>query len=332
MKWRLAIIGVLAGAMIAGLRLWSPVDGEETLRQAYERASRASYVGNVVSTVFDNGRESSTRSVIRHSSTGERIEYSAGPAHNMIIIRDGGETRTYRPEVCRVVISRAPQTGAQQSLDLLLKNYSAVAGRSSRVAGRDVNVIRLTPRHRGNPSKKLWIDKTTGVILRSEDRSASGELKSRMEFTSVDYRAQSADIVLKEPGCVNASWVRTSAEQDISQRELEKAVGLRVERPGYLPAGYVADGFRVYQCNCKCGHKAAHLRYTNGLNSISIYETPIDMACGDMCKVHCPAGGRCEVRDAGRARVATAGTKDRTVIVVSDLPESEIRKVAESIR
>lgn len=338
MRTRGAIAIVLAVAAVAGLALVRSLhvraDGASTLRRAYESAQRASYTGTVTTAVFYMGREFRTQSAVLHRGGEERIKYLSGPVAGVLVVARRGETRTYQPGARQVIVSRAPggrSDGA--ALDLLLANYAASLAGSGRVAGRSADIVAVTPRRRGNPSKKLWIDRGTGVILRSEDRSASGELRSRTEFTAIRCGASAPSAAFEPTADIGPAWTTKERDRELTQAELQKAVGLRVVPPQYLPPGYVPDGMNVYSCACGCGHKAAHLRYTDGLNSISVFETPAHPACGSAaCSVHCPTTGRCQVRDARQARVATASSGTRSIVVVADLPEEEIARVAKSIQ
>ena len=331
-----AIILVLGAAAVVAYFGWLPVRANATssLRHAYESAHRTDYAGKVTTTVYYCGREISIRSGIRHNGPEERIEYLSGPLSGVVVVARGGETRTYRPNTRQILVSRAASRRSEgEELELLLRNYAVLAAGEGRVAGRPVNIVDLTSKHPGNPSKRLWIDRETGIVLKSEDRSAAGELRSRMEFTEISYGKPAAGAAFEPTADGGPRWVEKERDHEISRAELEKAVGIKVAFPQHVPAGYVLDSITLYSCECECGHKAAHLRYTDGLNSISIYETPSHTSCSKhICSIHCAPNGRCEVRDARQARVATTSSGGRSVVVVGDLPEEEIAKVAKSIR
>jgi negative regulator of sigma E activity len=146
-----------------------------------------------------------------------------------------------------------------------------------------------------------------------------------MEFTEINYSAEVPDDLFVSSG-------KELAQAEMTPAEAGKIVGVKVTLPKYLPAGYELDGATIHKCECECGHNAAHLRYTDGMNSLSVFETQIQPACnGPTCKVHCPAAGACEVSNAEQAQVATASSGGKAIVVVADLPKDEIERVAKSI-
>ncbi|MBI2842261.1 MAG: hypothetical protein HYX78_02560 [Armatimonadetes bacterium] len=331
---RLAVVAiVLAAVGAAGFLLRPTVRADATaeLRQAYKASRSQSYTATVTNTLFYCGREYRTRSRVQRKGTLERIEYLSGPMEGAVVVASGAVAgprgRADSPAPVGSV------RDANKNIDLLLENYRACKLGRGTVAGRPVDIIELAPRYRGNPSKRLWVDRVTKVVLKSEDWSAQGRLRSRTEFTDVNYDVHLLDAVFKKSS-TGANLASFGDGPDLNRAEIEKAVGIRISFPAYLPTGYVLHGIRVYDCGCcTCGHRSAHLRYINGLNSISIFETPASHNCGGgKCSVHCPSDGRCEVRNANQANVAIAARSDKTVIVVADLPKEQLTKIVESVR
>lgn len=335
MKRALIVLIVVIAAAAAVTHFASARNGRlgvARLQQAYSATNNLDYIGTVTTSISYCGRDFRGKSLVRHKGSGERIEYLSGPTTGAVIITKDGETRTYRPHTGQALVS---QTGGRQAgrggLELLIKNYNASVVGGGRVAGRPVDIVSLTPKHKGNPSKRLWIDRRTGVILKSEDRSTSGRVRSAMEFTQIDYGVRITDGIFREPAGTAAVRPKSDGNREQNAAELGKVVGIPVVFPKYVPAGYVFDSMTAYTCECECGHKAAHLRYTNGLNSISIFEAPMRPACGHQgCKIHCQMAGKCEVRDSCQARVAIASSGDRNIVVVADLQKEEIERVAKS--
>ncbi|HOP80763.1 MAG TPA: sigma-E factor regulatory protein RseB domain-containing protein [Armatimonadota bacterium] len=286
------------------------VDGTAELIRAYKAAQTLNYSGSVVTTINYCNNQLRSSSNVCCDGTAERIEYTSGPLKGKIVA-----TRRKTGDV------------SDATLDLMLENYSAKLTGRDNVAGRDVNVVELTPKHKGNPSKRLWIDSETGLVLRSEDYSFDGSLRTKTVFTKVSYSRQ--DNQAKG----NTDVLPVQFVKKMDKPDVEKAVGVKVSMPEYVPAGYVLDGISVHSCECSCSHKAAHIRYTNGINSISIFETPDSHTCGALdCGSLCPKDGGCEIRNACQARVALASSGGKNVIVVTDMPEQEIARITNSIR
>lgn len=332
---KVALVLILAAAaVVIYIYAGTPRTSEQAvarLRQACSASRDLRYIATVNTTVSYCASRISTQSIVRHKNSVERIEYISGPARGTIIVARNGETSTYKPDSGQLIVALGSGKDLTD-LDLLIRNYHVSLSGRDTVAGRTADIVELIPRYSGNPSKKLWIDREKGIILRSEDRTASGKIRSTMEFTSIDFLGSISDAAFEHPANAESTLVKLAGERKLSRAELGKSVGISVTSPTYLPRGYILDSMRTYSCGCDCGHKAAHLRYTNGLNSISVFETPADGSCNHKgCRIHCSPSGRCEVRDVCQARIATTRSNGRSIIVVADLSEKEITKLVRSI-
>jgi outer membrane lipoprotein-sorting protein len=331
------IIPIIVIASISAVRLALParhIDAVAALRQAYASDRNLTYEGSVTTTVFCGGKERQTQSFVRHKGSAERIDYPSSPVRGAVVVNTEHETRAYRPDMKQVAISYASKERQDTSgLDLIIKSYSISGKEDGEVAGRAVNLITMEPKHYSGPVKRLWIDRKTGVILKSEDICTSGRLRSSMEFSRISYSAKVADEVFANPVKVDASWTTDRGEPEMARADVEKVLGVPLATPRHLPGGFVLDSIRLYTCKCCGGHKAAHLRYTDGLNSVSIFETPSDSSCrSGRCRVHCAKSGSCEVTDASLAHVATVSSGKLSIVVVADLTEEDLTKIAKSTR
>jgi hypothetical protein len=119
----------------------------------------------------------------------------------------------------------------------------------------------------------------------------------------------------------------------MSPSELSKVVDFTVKTPRYVPKGYKLDGYRLYNCPCGCGHKSAYIRYTNGLDSISVFETLGSSGCArdDKCRTR-GHEDTCVVEDSARGRVATLSSGGKLFTVIGDLSRSDLEKIARSLR
>jgi hypothetical protein len=119
----------------------------------------------------------------------------------------------------------------------------------------------------------------------------------------------------------------------MSFAELSKAVGFRVRRPRYLPDGYKLDSCRLYRCPYGCCPNSALVRYTDGLNSISIFEMGGDMSCmkSGSCCSSSSKGGSCVVQDGDKAGTVVISRNGIEFTIIADLSRSELRKIADSL-
>lgn len=332
-RFFIVILIVIAGAMGA---VWhfghrAPrTDANLCLKQAYESAQSASYDGTIITKVLYNKRQVQTRSHIYHDGSKERVEYASTGS---TVITSGNESRTYNAKTRQIVVSRIGNSYVKSNmLDLIRRNYNMSAWASGNVAGRPVNLLEITPKESGSPSKKLWIDQKTGVVLKSQDICPMGRILSEMEFAEIHYPAQITKTTFAEPSLASAEWNKKEEGRELTKEQAEKVIGRPISTPRYIPNGYVMDGIRLHPCGCCCKQDSVHLRYTNGLNSISVFETPNMASCHDQCMIHCPKSGDCEVKDACQACVASVSVGNLNIIVVATLPKGEIEKITKSIR
>ncbi len=112
----------------------------------------------------------------------------------------------------------------------------------------------------------------------------------------------------------------------MSREQLAREVGFKMKTPSYVPGGYRLDGYRLYECPCGCGHKSAYVRYTDGLECISIFQCAAGSACMEEAK--CPTHAvKCFVR--GQTSVMT--DKDVSAVVIGNLKPEELQKITESL-
>jgi negative regulator of sigma E activity len=299
--------------------------------RAYHAQQRLQYRADATATVLYCGQEFRTRCRVLRRGSDERIEYTSGPMKGLTVTTVGGQTEVRGPEGRGEVLEGAAgRSGRLVALNLVLRNYEATHAGSECIGGRQTDIVDLTPRHRAGGSRRLWVDRGTGLVLRSREQSSSGQMRSSMELTRVVYCPVSGGEIAASTG---RQWPASESAPRVTAQEAARRAGIVVNEPRYIPKGYELEGIRVHRCRCGCGQRAAHLRYTDGLNSISVFLTPSSPACAmGGCKVHCAGSSACEVRDSQQALVAATSSRGRSVIVVADLRQEELRKIAKSIQ
>ena len=147
-----------------------------------------------------------------------------------------------------------------------------VVGQDS-VAGRKCDIVEVRPtRLPGAPTRRFWIDRETGLRLRTEEKSAAGKLLSGSYYTSLDLSPTFApdDFAPAESGkkpAKNAGGLgkgRLELRRFTSVDAAQKA-GFSVAAPTYLPSGYT---LRAVEATASGDFSA--LRYANGLNALSV--------------------------------------------------------------
>jgi outer membrane lipoprotein-sorting protein len=271
------------------------------------------------------GEVKESRSLVRHRAPNlHRIEYLAPPALAGLVVQDeGGFQRILNPAGALVRSAHPWQPGGgaglrERRLLLLRMNYRPEIVGQDRVAGRPAHVVTLTPKAAGNPWRKLWIDQAAFVVLKNEGYDAAGRLATSSEFSVVElappFRGEDFSLPGKpeEPA---HGMVHTGPAEAQAERLPFDAV-----LPAYLPRGYVFEEGHLMEQE---GVAALHLAFTDGLNTVSLFERPEGEAKGAARRgMHGLAGP-------GRVMTWTAGGLAFTL--VGDLPWEEMEKIAASL-
>ena len=331
----LAIASLIGGASRA-----SP-DAAGILRKSYAAESQARYIGRLTTELACGaGRSAKADVTIQRSGGMSRMEYVTGPSAGTVIIDDGRSMTRLDASSRTAYISETPD--APEQLDLLLSNYQPVLAGDAKIAGRQCYVVKLTPKCACNPSEKLWIDKVSSVALKTEKYGSDGKITSSTEYRSVDYSARPAASAFRVP----SGWktVKLAGASAVGLEAVRKAVGFTPKKPGYVPNGYRFDDYYVRgtpRCTLFAG-----LRYTNGMNTISVFERKggcfgpgFGRGRGRGRGAQCGRGG-CPWTGPGchllvnnpQARIVHTTVGDLTVLVVGDIALTELQKMAGSFK
>lgn len=309
-------------------------DAVDILKKSYAAEGKVSMTGRLKTTVYGS---SPAAAEVRISRSGRqsRIEYTTGPLKGTVIIDDGSSVIRLDSGAKTAYLSGTPDP--PERLNLLLQNYQPVMVGGAKIAGRDCYEIKLSSRHPRNPFKKLWIDKKSLVALKTERYSSDAKLAMSSEYIAADFSSRPAASQFRIP----SGWksVRLAAESDSSLDAVKKAVGFTPLRPTYVPKGYSFDGY--YIRSTQTGNKFAGLRYTNGLNSISVFQQAVRGRGlgggrggfgGGQGLGRGRGQGACMQAEGSQTRMLNTMIGNISITVVADLSEAEIRKIAASVK
>lgn len=315
---------------VAGTVFAQKPDPAQRVRAAYEAEGKVTLSGVMRTTSSLQAGEISSEVAVYRKTGITRYEYRSPELRGLVLI-DRGDTLIRLDPTTRTAtvetVHRSPAT-----VDLVLKNYQAVLVGQEQVLGRQTDVVTLKPKQGSGPSRKLWIDRATGVVLRTEQYNSGGKLVSRSLFLSVDWKASPPDNLFTIP----EGWRQVNAplqtERHWEKGELSRRLGFTVREPGYVPPGFVLDGFHlVIRPNAQ---PSAHIRYVDGLNSISIFEhrCPPGRGRGFQWGRRMGRRGNCEFFTSAEGNVLVKEVGGIRFIVVGDLPEGELQKVIDSLK
>lgn len=312
------------------------ISAREIVEKTYAAEKKATLQGIKFVSVQAGRAPVSSKVRVYRSQGRSRMEFLTGPTAGTIIIESNNSIITISAKQKMPTACLQHKTG--DYLSQLFKNYVPKLVGSQSIAGRNCYIIKLEPKFSGNPTSKIWVDKEKYIILRTDWYGLNGRLFSLSRYDSIDFSARPPDSLFTAPIKPESSAVCRST---MNINEVRKAVGFTPLKPKYLPKGYTFDGYYIQ--TSPCGISFAALKYANGLNTISVFESKCPCA-GPGCmadnrgqKRRFGRGARCGpngciLADRPHARMFQTRVGDITIAVVGDAPTSELVKIAESIK
>lgn len=205
-----------------------PHQVREWLMRIHNAASQRNFQGTFV--VSSPGAVTSAR--ISHYHEGadqyERIEPLDGQARQ--VLRHNGIVHTVWPLDKVTLVEQRDVLNSFPSLlldgdDRIAEFYDVQAHKGERVAGHDANVLTLKPRDEYRYGYRLWADKESGLLLRSEVLNALGEVLEVSAFSDVSIGVRSQPEMILQP--------------------MRKLAGYRVIKPVLLPTSLEAEGWEL---------------------------------------------------------------------------------------
>jgi len=304
-------------------------DARSLLRQMLHAENTVALSGTQVTTLVRDGQEvSSQQRVLRNGTHGVRMEYVAPPRFAGELVVDNGRVYWHYVPVTNTLETgpshlmrlrrRVPQVMQQIKRGQLDVQYQGL----DTVAGRACAVVQVRPMQAGAaPWRRFWIDTANGAQLRIEQYSPSGQRVSASAYTDVSYApALDKDSFRIPPTPKGARVVALDAGPPLpSVAQAQAQVGFPIASPMYLPPGFRFQSASVSDYG---GRKLVTLRYLNGLNVLSLFETPTN---------HAPRGPGGAVEHP-RRNVTQRIVNGLRVILVSTLPPDEMERVLGSVR
>lgn len=296
--------------------------------------TRASYAGKVMQ---------STAKVI-HTPTAMGIWYLKGDKQGLSL---GYNQRwmwrqpSGAPMEAYAEMTEEPAALVAKRMTLMLENYSVSRVRADKVAGRDVEVLEIRPLHgidgSTGPGKYLSVDQKTGLALETETFDHKWQSMMKSSLSQIDFSPRITPQTFASPSEMSQAakrktWMARDMGSD--RADVARETGWQPPTPKYLPPGFAFDSVGVHHCGPtatvasgaqagpKDGPVAAMARYTDGLNTLSVFAMPAPEAS--------PNASPEQVCDFGPGTLISKRGNGGFIIAVADLPESTLRKVVDS--
>jgi negative regulator of sigma E activity len=262
----------LAGALLTGAAQRN--DPAQLLRQAVDAYSKLSYVGQIQNVDFGTSRANAVLFRIEHRAPDMTRRWYLAPAslYGDSIISRGEMEYDVDVHKSRIVVSRNNALDDQVALDdnfgLLLRNYNAVPGPDTSVAGRRAVQVLLVNKYTGETVIRLSLDAQTKLVLEKDRFGSTGTVTNQMRFEQIRYTT-----IPEQVFDVPSGFKRVRGQDEgIPSNDLQALVrgaGFRALGPKYLPEGFLPIAGEV---NTVKGVRTLHLLYSDGLRTISLFE------------------------------------------------------------
>lgn len=314
-RMKLLLWGVL------GLLLVTTVQAaESTLQQTLKRMAQASkdlnYQGDLV---YGHGGELSSLRITHVRDGKQEWEHLLRlDGRSRELVRGNGDV-IYRGAKGATRLTAYPPLSGPEALTAHLaqleESYDGRVSAGARVAGRDAVRVQLTGRAGDRYGYDLYLDKATGLLLKSVLVDEAGKPLETVSFSRIRIGPEVGQDEYRQ------------ARHAAAPRRAEAVAGAQLAPSTWqlaLPAGFTATppGLRRKRVN---GVAVEVVTYSDGLASFSVFSEPL---------------GKGEVQESARQRGATAfvsrsllrGEAPYRVTLVGELPLQVAQRIAESIR
>ncbi|MDP3419747.1 MAG: MucB/RseB C-terminal domain-containing protein [Thiobacillus sp.] len=255
-----------AGLMLASSVARADTAALEWLNRAVAAAKQQNYSGVYV---YHHGEHVEVLRVMHRTDANgelEKVEVLDGAPRQFLRVNndvychlpDGKNVRLERNTLRRFFPALLPAQPAS-----LLDHYDARLGGTERVAGRLCQVVTLQPRDGYRHAYNLWLDKRTGLPLKSRMVNESGTVVSMYVFSEIQI-GKVPDVQLFR------NDLKGKLIQKASLDQAAESTWNVTPPPGYA---------RVQEAKRSLPGKAApvtHLVFTDGLSVLSMFIEPID--------------------------------------------------------
>ena len=295
----------------------------EEVQALLEKMQRAAHTVNYDGTFVygQQGHLSSMRIIHRVTPEGEQERLISMDGTGREVIRDGNTVTCFLPDSNAVVVEKSRPTKKfppefPMKIDELKDFYTFSLAGNSRVAGHITQGIKILPKDSYRYGHHLWIEKNTGLLLKTHLLNEQGEPIEQFVFTQVTFLDDVSDDKLVT--AVNSEGFTWYEAKESSEKKEQDHPDLNV---AWLPGGFKEDMARMQKMPTG-GMPVKHMVFSDGLSSVSVFfEEGIE---------HDPANL------VGGSRMGAINAHGRSlgdyhVTVVGEVPHVTVQKICEAI-
>jgi len=211
--------------------------------------------------------------IMQDGTTMEQLNLQNGPGRELI--RVDGIVSVFEPDVSPYSLRSEFINGPIPSEllyhpDRLKSGYEFVSVGRARVAGRPAQQIRIVSRDNSRFSYQLWLDESTGMLLKLNMLDLQGGLLEQIQVTSLTMTDEPDDYFTR-----------------INQTSLPKPMAMvqKQSRPHSWQVGYLPNGMHEVRRDTRrlalTGQVVEYKMFSDGLVDVSVYVQPAADAVGE---------------------------------------------------
>lgn len=286
------------------------------LQAIQSAAQRLNYSGTVIYQQGEEVRASRLIHVFDGNVARERLQPLDGRLREFI--RRADEVQCLMPESRRIVIERRAVQDAFPAIATtepseILQHYKVRLGDVERVAGIECQIIHIEPKDRLRYGYRLWVDRSSGLLLRAVTLNERNEVLEQMAFAEVRI-GEGVDRSQLKPTWSTEGW--------------------RIERTEQLPIELASRGWHVAAptgfhklrevmrslWGQSAERKAMQAIFTDGLASVSVFIEPASS------EPVVETG-----QSSGPTNVYARRVADARVTVVGEVPMATVKSLSQSV-
>ena len=241
------------------------------------------------------------------------------------------DMRRHRKFIGEPVKNYQKLIGEKEERELLLRNYDLTVAMPDSVAGRKCWILEIIPKESDKHRQRIWIDQQTGAVLQVRRFRPEGRFTTLSRFVSFEPKKNlPSDLFVLDTSSGTHRVAHGLDPNAVSLQEFKKSYGKSFDPPTELPAGFVFESANNFKVRSK---DVWHLRYTDGLASLSLFLT--------QSPVSLPKNGQLLEEDAisrvgppvmyGFGKVLEWKKHGRHYLLIGDLDKSWLEKIAAKI-
>ena len=263
---------------------WHPTQAaSQLLHRSFVADNASSYSADVTATAMYGVSKMQTRAHLMRAPRRLSITYLSGDRRGLMA---GYNERWFwrreektAPMQAYASVALRPAEMAAQRFALLERNYDGAVVRRERIDGRNCDVVEVRRKqaleNTQGPFQRLWLDKSTGLTMRTDAYNCWGNLVMRSALSNLQIAPPISSQTFVPPEQMKSiarksSWKNEELGSDYAQ--VKAKTGIEPPQPSWLPTGFAFDSVGMHHASLAKGSPLTALsRYGDGLSVITIF-------------------------------------------------------------